>query len=218
MTTITLIRHGQAQQGARDEASYDNLSALGLDQAGWLGEYISASSHDITSIVSGEMKRQRQTAQKIESALGVPVTHDQRLNEINYFALAAAMKDRHGVEYPNGRAEFLAHLPQAMQAWQDGTIQNPDEDFADYEQRVSAVLEIAEQRGGTMLVTSGGIIGMALRHILDLDTDAFAHLLLQTHNASMHRYQVEFGQRRLVTFNATPHLDAPGREAARTYI
>ncbi|HGG64496.1 MAG TPA: histidine phosphatase family protein, partial [Rhodobacteraceae bacterium] len=38
MVELTLIRHGQAQTGARDEASYDSLSDLGHQQAQWLGE------------------------------------------------------------------------------------------------------------------------------------------------------------------------------------
>jgi len=38
MSHITLIRHGQANTGARDEQSYDRLSALGHQQAAWLGE------------------------------------------------------------------------------------------------------------------------------------------------------------------------------------
>ena len=37
MSNITLIRHGQANTGARDEISYDRLSDLGHRQASWLG-------------------------------------------------------------------------------------------------------------------------------------------------------------------------------------
>ena len=39
MVELTLVRHGQAQTGARDEASYDSLSNLG-HQARWLGEVL----------------------------------------------------------------------------------------------------------------------------------------------------------------------------------
>ena len=34
MSEVWLVRHGQAQTGASDEASYDRLSALGHQQAG----------------------------------------------------------------------------------------------------------------------------------------------------------------------------------------
>ena len=36
MSTITLIRHGQANTAAQDEVSYDRLSDLGTQQAAWL--------------------------------------------------------------------------------------------------------------------------------------------------------------------------------------
>ena len=42
MSHITLIRHGQANSQARDEASYDRLSDLGHQQAAWLGEWLRA--------------------------------------------------------------------------------------------------------------------------------------------------------------------------------
>lgn len=218
MSRVMLVRHGQAQTGAVDEASYDRLSALGEKQADWLGQYLAGTHHRINRVISGTMRRQRQTAARVASALGMAPQEDDRLNEINYFALAASMQERHAVDAPTDRAGFLVHFPQVMAAWKNGAIENPDECFADYEARVHSILEEAELHDGTMLVTSGGIIGMAMRHILDLETNAFSHILLQTNNASMHRYEVEFGERRLVTFNATPHFDTPGREKARTFI
>ena len=43
MIEITLIRHGQANTGARSEADYDRLSDLGRQQALWLGEHLRAT-------------------------------------------------------------------------------------------------------------------------------------------------------------------------------
>ena len=220
MSDVILVRHGQAQTGAEDEASYDRLSALGEHQARWLGDYLASVHHGVERIISGPMRRQRQTAAFLSEALSMEVVEDPRLKEINYFALAHSMKDRHALDLPTDRASFLEHLPQVMRAWKEGRIDNPDEDFASYEDRVLSALDDAEAHSGTMLVTSGGIIAMAVRHVLGLDDniEAFSHVLLQTNNASYHRYQVEFGKRRLVTLNATPHLDVPGREASKTFI
>lgn len=217
MSQVMLVRHGQAQTGAQDEASYDALSPLGFQQARWLGDYIAGSCHVPTRIISGTMRRQQETAGEIAEALGMERTQDARLNEINYFALAESMQDNHAVELPQTRAEFLLHMPQTMAAWRDGSISCPNESFADYEGRVLAMLEEAEKQDGTMLVTSGGIIGMAMRYILGLELDSFSHVLLQTNNASLHRYEVELGQRRLMSFNGTPHLDSPERVHARTF-
>ncbi len=218
MSIVSLVRHGQANTGAADEHSYDKLSDLGHRQAAWLGDYLAGSSNGVTRIICGTMRRQRETAAGIAAALDLTVAEDVRLNEINYFALSESLKDRHAISLPNSREGFLDHLPQVMLAWSEGRITSPEESFADYEARVHDMLSEAEAHPGTMLVTSGGIIGMAMRHVLGLDLDAFSHILLQTHNSSLHRYEVEFGQRRLMTFNATPHLDAKGREAARTYV
>ena len=40
MTEVILIRHGQANSGARSEADYDRLSPLGRQQAAWLADHL----------------------------------------------------------------------------------------------------------------------------------------------------------------------------------
>ena len=97
MTEITLIRHGQAQSGAKDEKSYDQLSDLGYQQANWLGDYI-RQSRGFDRVISGAMKRQIQTAQSL-ALEGTPHDQDMRLNELDYFGLAHSFKDTHGVDF-----------------------------------------------------------------------------------------------------------------------
>lgn len=218
MSRVILVRHGQANSEAKDEASYDRLSDLGKQQAVWLGEYLAGAAHGARRVLSGSLRRQRETAARVAAPLGLAVEEDQRLNEIDYYGLSHSMQERHALELPTCREEFLAHMPLVIEAWSEGRIETPAETFAQYEDRVLSALADAEREDGTMLVTSGGIIGMAMKHVLGLDLHAFAHILLQTHNSSMHRYEVEFGQRRLVTFNATPHLDPDGRDDLRTFV
>ncbi len=217
MSMVTLVRHGQANTGARDEESYDNLSGLGWQQAELTGQYLAQTSHQISKVISGTLRRQRGTAERIAKELGLVVEEDPRLNEIEYFALEASMR-RNIPDTPASREEFMLHFPQVMEAWRLGEISCPSETFVEYERRVSEVLAEAEARGETLLVTSGGIIGMMMRLVLDLSVEAFSHALLQVHNASLHRYQIEAGGRRLVTFNATPQFDPPEQEHARTFI
>lgn len=218
MSRVLLVRHGQANSTATDEASYDRLSPLGQQQADWLGAYLGAVDHGVSRVISGTLSRQQETAARVSAPLGMSVTADDRLNEIDYYGLSASAAERHALPLPTCREEFLAHMPQVMEAWADGRIETPRETYSQYQDRVLSVLSEAEATDGTMLVTSGGIIGMTLKQVLGLDRHAFAHILLQTHNSSMHRYEVEFGQRRLVTFNATPHLDQVGRTEARTFV
>ena len=217
MSFVTLVRHGQANNGARTEEDYDKLSELGHEQARLAGAYLAQTNHGIREVVTGSLNRQRDTGRAIADALGVGVSEDERLNEINYFALEASMQSYRPF-IPGGRDEFILHFPQIMQAWKDGHIGCRNETFAEYEQRVLDVLSEAESTGGRLLATSGGIIGMMMRHVLDLSVDAFSHALLQVHNASIHQYQIEAGGRRLVRFNATPHFDPIDQSHKRTFI
>jgi len=218
MSRVMLVRHGQANSEAKDEASYDRLSDLGKQQAEWLGAYLAGSAHGTRRVLSGTLRRQRETAKRVAAPLGLDVAQDTRLNEIDYFGLSQSMQERHALDLPTCREEFLVHMPQVMAAWSERRIEPPTESFEDYTTRVDAVLREAEREDGTMLVTSGGIIGMAMKHVLGLDLPAFAHILLQTHNSSVHRYELEMGQLRLVTYNATPHLDPPDRAGFRTFV
>ena len=59
MTTIYLIRHGQASFGAE---SYDQLSPNGEFQAKLLGQYFDQILKEAPYVVSGSMQRHQQTA------------------------------------------------------------------------------------------------------------------------------------------------------------
>ncbi len=218
MSKVVLVRHGQANAGAGSEEEYDRLSDLGRQQARWLGEYMATTDHGMQRIVAGTLNRQRDTARELAGLLGLSVDEDPRLREMNYFELARSAKETHDIDLPNGRESFIEHFPLVMEAWEQGSISCSTETYAQFSDRVLSALSDAEETDGTMLVTSGGVIGVAIRHILGLDTHSFAHVLLQINNASLHRYTLEFGGRRLNTFNALPHLDPPERAHARTFI
>ena len=141
---------------------------------------------------------------------------DPRLNEMDYFNLGQALEDVHGVPFP-GPDEFAAHVPQVMEAWHRAEIKGV-ETFASFEERVTSVLQEAAQPGVRVLcVTSGGVIGMIMRHLLDLDPRRMAHVLLPIMNTSVHRVRVIPQGPILAGFNAIPHLDDPDREHARTH-
>ena len=84
MSTVYITRHGQANTGARDHHEYDKLSPLGHQQAQWLGEFFAMNGISFERIYSGDLHRQQQTAQGINSA-GVEHVIDERLNEFDYF-------------------------------------------------------------------------------------------------------------------------------------
>ncbi|MEM1375001.1 MAG: histidine phosphatase family protein [Pseudomonadota bacterium] len=212
MGEIILVRHGQANSTATDEESYDRLSELGHQQAAWLGAYLRAQDMTFDLVLSGTLTRHQETA----ASMGLtPARLDPRLNELDYFNLSDALEAARGVPRPTG-SEFASHIPQIMEAWHAAEIQG-QESFAAFETRVRDVLKEAEQPGQRILcVTSGGVIGMALRHLLGLDPLRMAHILLPIFNTSVHRVAVRPEGAMLAGFNATPHLDAPDRQHART--
>lgn len=217
MSHITLIRHGQANTEARDEAGYDKLSELGRQQAAWLGEHLKLSASHHPRIYCGTLVRHVETAQAMN--VGPGVVRDARLNELAYFTLAQRLEQQQGVKIPEDREEFVEHLPLVFSAWQNGDIADPPETFQDFENRVTqALTEIAAGNGPALVVTSGGLIAMAMRQYLGLDTQSMARVALAIMNTSMHRLFPIGGHLSPVLFNAVPHLDHPNRQFAQTHL
>jgi len=213
MGEIVLVRHGQANSAATDEESYDRLSDLGRRQAEWLGAWFDGQGEGFDRVLSGSLRRHLGTA----GAMGQEPEVDPRLNEMDYFNLGTALRDTHGIPLP-GPDDFAVFLPQVMEAWHRAESLG-NETFAAFEDRVTRVLAEAAEPGRKVLcVTSGGVIGMVMRHLLRLDPTRMAHVLLPIFNTSVHRVQVMPHGTILAGFNATPHLDAPDRAHARTHF
>ncbi|KAA9006053.1 histidine phosphatase family protein [Histidinibacterium aquaticum] len=213
MGEIIFVRHGQANSAARDEASYDRLSEKGRAQSAALGAWLSTNETSFDRVLSGTLSRHLGTAE----AMGVSPSPDPRLNEMDYFNLGNALAETHGVPMP-GPEDFAAHMPQVMEAWHRAEIRG-DESFADFEARVTSVLTEAAEPGRRVLcITSGGVIGMVVRHLLRLDPTRMAHILLPIWNTSIHRVHVMPHGTILGAFNAIPHLDAPDRADLRTHF
>lgn len=215
MGTITFVRHGQANSAANDEASYDQLSELGHQQAAWLGDWLCDQGETFDLVLSGSLTRHKQTA--AEMGFATPQI-DARLNEFDYFNLGKALHDTHGVPMPAGPEGFAEHVPMVMEAWHRAEIQG-QESFATFEGRVGTALKDASLLNKHVLcVTSGGVIGMVMRHLLALDSRRFAYVLLPIRNTSVHRVLVTPSGPLLAGFNATPHLDRADRAFAQTQI
>lgn len=217
MSHITLIRHGQANTDARDEISYDRLSPLGHQQAAWLGEHLRVSKAFHPRVFCGTLTRHIETARSM--GFEAEVTQDARLNELEYFTLARLLEEQHNVEVPTEREGFVDHLPEVFNAWRDGVIENPPETFEHFESRVTAALaDIRAGDGPALVVTSGGLIAMAMRQVMGLDIEAMARVALAIMNTSMHRLHPIGDHLAPVLFNAVPHLESPDRHYAQTHL
>ena len=78
--------------------------------------------------------------------------------------------------------------------------------------------EIAAGEGPALVVTSGGLISMAMAQAMGLGVPAMSRLALAIMNTSMHRLFPIGGHWSPVLFNAVPHLDMPARREAQTHI
>lgn len=217
MAEIILARHGQANSEGTDEASYDRLSALGRQQSRWLGDWLRATGEPIDRTIRGALRRHRQTAEGI--ALHGDAAEDARWNELDYFGLSDQLFETHGLKPPQTPGGFADHIAMFMSAWAAGAIPNPVETYEEFRERVMAALNAAREGGGrTLVVTSGGVISMAVATTLGLGPDGLARLSMRTANSSLHRLVWERGSWRLAEFGATPHLARPDRAHALTFV
>lgn len=217
MSHITLIRHGQANSQAKTEDDYDRLSPLGHQQAAWLGAHLKDSHAHHTRLYTGVLRRHLETADAMDT--GLTPTRDERLNELEYFTMSQALEAEHGIPAPQEPADFVAHFPKLLSAWQDGKIEGAPEQFSDFETRISdALREIGQGDGPALVVTSGGLIAMTMRLHLGLDVTAMANVALSIMNSSIHRLYPIGGTWSPVLFNAVPHLESPDRHHAQTHV
>ena len=219
MSHIVLVRHGQANTAARDEGGYDRLSPLGHQQSGWLGEHFRQRGDVFAQVWTGTLRRHVETGEAIDADTPGNVIRDERLNELQYFTMSQLLAEQHDITLPTDREGFVRHLPCLFEHWRDGKLEGAPESFEYFESRVRDVLdEIGSASGRSLVVTSGGLIGMAMRLTLGLDLRAFCTICLSIQNTSVSSWLPLEGQLALMQFNALPHLDTPDRLFAQTHI
>ncbi len=213
-----MVRHGQAKQNATSEEDYDRLSELGRTQAKWVGEHFRNLQLSFDVIVTGTLTRQIDTQILMNIDTKIPVVRDERFNEIRLYDLAGLIKRQFGIDFPEDELSFKRHLNLTFKKWENGEILNPPETFENYKTRVSEGLnEIKDLGEKILLVTSGGIIAMAIKHTLDLTTEALGNCLLASCNTGVTKL-LHYDQSFIISqINALPHLETPERWTKRTY-
>ena len=185
MGELYLVRHGQANSGATTEKDYDRLSTLAMPRPDcWAPGCATMRPRSIRFWQA----RCAATAKRPKGWGSTPERFDDRLNEMEYFALARDMEVHHGIAPPASSEDFATHMPQTLAAWEQATI-NGSEPFGSFETRILGAIAEATKPGKRVLcVTSGGVISMVMRGALDLSTDQMAHVLLPIYNSSLHRF------------------------------
>jgi len=214
---IYFVRHGQASYGAED---YDRLSALGHQQSDWLGQHLAQTTDPFDRIVTGTLRRHRETFADVAKSLGQVQAHeDPRLNEMSYFVMESRYLAHAGRAAPQSQDGMAALFVEVISAWASGDINGDIEPFEDFRSRVLAAFDDHAQQGRRLLViSSGGPLGIIVQRALGLDIAAMANVMLATMNASFSRFLPREGRTMLLQFNAIPHLEARARHHAQTFL
>lgn len=211
MSTLLLVRHGQASFG---QQNYDLLSELGSRQALWLGEYLRETGSAPQLILRGSLVRHQQTADMIATGLqqDIETIELPGWNEFDFKAIAYAYLTQHPEQAPRSQdaRAFFALLKQALRAWSEGRLeQETPETWPAFQQRIAQVLAEScsyTELNRVLVVSSGGAISMALGTLLGLSAEAVIDLNLQTRNTGVSEVFYNAQRRYLSSFNTLPHM------------
>jgi broad specificity phosphatase PhoE len=217
MTSVVLVRHGQASFGAAD---YDVLSETGLRQARIAGEALRRRLGDVHAVVTGSMRRQRDTAAACLEAMGLapPRVEDAAWNEFDHEEVLRVYEPRwadhaqlhRDLEAAAFAGEFERAFHAAVARWTGGAHDAEyRETWPGFLARVDGALarlpRLAEE--AVLVFTSGGPISAACRaHLGAADAAAvFAHAF-RLANASVTTLEIGPTGSVLAAFNDHAHL------------
>ena len=234
MGQIYLVRHGQASFGTED---YDRLSELGAEQARLLGEWFATCKQSFNQVVTGSLKRHRQTA---DACIGVlPKAQrvdtdwqtDAGFNEYDHddvliqhrpdFADSTAIQ-RFLAENQHGKRAFQQIFQESMTRWMSG-LHDADyrEPWPVFRQRCVASLERLVDSAGPsqniIVFTSGGTIATLCQHLLDLQDRQMAELNWSLVNSAVTKLLYQSGRVSLSYLNNFSHLERLGEKHSVTY-
>jgi len=234
MPAVLLVRHAQASFGAAD---YDVLSEYGHAQARAAAAELEARGLGRpAAIVTGGLRRQRDTAAPIAAALGVgagagAVRIDGRWDEYasddilaHHADVPARLERAAGADAapPLSSREFQAILEAALRRWiaagADGPAAEPFPAFARRVAEALGALTGALGSGETaVVVTSGGVLAATCLALLGVADEAFVPLNRVAVNGAITKVAHGRSGTSLVSFNEHAHLERGGGPSLVTY-
>lgn len=235
MSTIYLIRHGQASFGSDH---YDRLSATGQRQAELLTRHFAAIELVFDAVYCGSLERQIDTAEPIyrngntgQGNVPEPVT-SELFNEYNsravwehYLPIVCRHKPSLAKDVKNvttDRKAFQRLFGEVMTAWiSNSETEDGPESWNDFgKQVISGIHKIIQEQGRkkkVALFTSGGPIAVVVQQALNLTDVATLRLSWQIMNASVTRIQYNGERIALQVFNDITHLELMKDQTLLTY-
>lgn len=220
MTIIYLIRHGQASVGTDN---YDVLSETGKRQSSILGEHLTNLALNFSSVYSGALNRQIDTA---TIALGIttralqitPDFNEYNHNEIfTHYLPLLAKKNNEMAKAVSAGANSKMTFPvftELMHAWASDDASSNDaaniESWQTFKDRIQRGLtEITNSHGPddqVVIFTSGGVICTILHSIFDSTHHTAFGLNWGINNAGISRIRAHGNTFSLMEYNNITHL------------
>ena len=215
MAELLVVRHGQASFGA---ANYDELSALGRQQARALGETLRGLGWYPDRVITGSLVRQKQTLAEMGYG-GDPEEHPG-WNEYDFHDL---LHSRYGGRAPDDvitdRKTHFRALRETLAEWQQGGISSARESWDAFCSRVEQARCHAVGGAGerVLVVSSGGAIARLVAATLEVPDAQMIALNLQIKNAATSRFVFSKGKFFLHEFNSVPQFHNQERASMMTY-
>jgi broad specificity phosphatase PhoE len=233
MSTLALVRHGQASFFSDN---YDQLSAVGEQQARLLGEYWLKRGARFDQVYSGPRVRQLETAViagQVFAEAGLPwpeAVVAPELDEHQVDRLIKLAMPRIAGEFPDiGRLHedyvaaegplakhrsFQLMFEKVVMLWVAGRVAAPEvESWAEFSKRVSAglrrIVESAGRGQSIAAFTSVGAITVALQLCLQCPDRTAFDLGWRVRNASITEFLFSRDRLTMESFNSLAHLDDP---------
>ena len=209
MGQLLLVRHGQASWDGDD---YDVLSEAGHRQAELLGTALAARGIRPDVVVSGGMRRHRETVENLLDGAGLGslgVEVDPGWDEYDHVSMLAQVPASFAGDKPTP-AEFQAWMEQATDRWIRGeNAEDYHEPFAAFTARVDAALRrtVGGAGGTTLVLSSGGPISWVTATLLGGGAALWGRLNVVCVNTGVTK--LVSGRRgvTLVSFNEHTHLE-----------
>ncbi|MFB6561053.1 bifunctional RNase H/acid phosphatase [Streptomyces sp. NPDC056400] len=202
--TFVLLRHGETaltpqKRFSGSGGSDPELSPAGLRQAAAVAEALAARG-TIQSVISSPLRRCRETAQTVADRLGLTVTVEEGLREVDFGAWE-------GLTF----AEVQQRFPDDLQAWLDSPKAAPTgggESFMSATRRISATRDrlLSAHAGRTvLLVTHVTPVKILVRLALGAPPEALFRMELSAASLSAVAYYAD-GNASVRLLNDTSHL------------
>jgi broad specificity phosphatase PhoE len=213
--SILLIRHAQASFGTAD---YDQLSEQGHAQTQALVSGLQRRGIHADRVISGGLRRQRDTAAPCAAAVGVELEIDERWDEYedrdilgHHSDVPAGLEQQPG-DPPLSSREFQEILNRALDAWIVAGEAGPTrETWTRFHSRVNdALAEVASGLGKgqtALVISSGGVIAALSAGLMRLPPQALVAFNHVSINTGITKLVVGRGGITLVSANEHAHLD-----------